>query len=127
MRASRLNVAGVAGIPAVLVLLAACSSPGASIPTITNPIPTGALPTSLPSVDIRTLAEEACLATQFPNCVDDLVQMAQTAPGSLVAICDHGNDTGKIVVVESEAAAEAECTNDGTISGARVVGVLQLP
>ena len=120
----------------VAAVAAACSQPaGTALPTVPAlptalptlpPVPTG-LPTIGPSVDIRVLAEEACLATQFPNCVDGLVQLAQTAPGSLAAICDYGNGTGNIVVVESEAAAEAKCAEGAAGAEVRVVGVLQLP
>jgi hypothetical protein len=89
--------------------------------------PTSAAPVNSPSQELRNLAEEACLATEYTNCVDGLLEIAQTAPGSLVAICDYGNQTGDIVVIEAEGDAQAECSADGSISPSRVVGVLQLP
>jgi hypothetical protein len=107
----------------------ACNAPAATTlpsPTL-RPEATLATGTSEPSGSLRVLAEEACLGTEYTNCVEGLLSIAQTAPGSLVAICDYGNATGDIVIIGSEAEAESKCSAAGTISPSRVVGVLQLP
>jgi hypothetical protein len=124
-----INLTGFGRLAAILLVTAAmgCSQPAETVPPETNLRTTSAAPTSGPSVDVRTLAEEACLSTEYPNCVSGLLLIAQTGPGSLVAICDYGNETGDIVIIDSESEAEAECSRDGAISPVRVVGVLQLP
>jgi hypothetical protein len=102
-----------------------CGQPAAT--TVPTAIPDLTAPTSTASAALRALAEEACLATEWPNCVDDVVLAAQTVPGSLVAICDFGNQTGDVVFIDEESQAESECAAGGTGASTRVVGVLNLP
>ena len=65
--------------------------------------------------------------TTHSECVEDVVLAAQTVPGSVVAICDFGNNTGDVVFIDAESEAEAKCSAGGSTGSTRVVGVLHLP
>jgi hypothetical protein len=55
-----------------------------------------------------------------------LALVVEQAPGSLIAICDYRDGTGDIVLLDSAAEAEDECSGGGLISPSEVVAVIQL-
>ena len=118
---------------AVLVAMAAlsCGQPSGTSPATTASPPTAAptsaaTPAGTASFELRALAEDACLSTEWADCVERLIQAAQTQPGSIVAICDYGNQTGDVLSINADDEAEAACSAKGG-SATRVVGVLHLP
>ena len=105
---------------------AGTTAPATAGPTSAAPTSTAA-PVGTPSAALLQLAEEACLATEWADCVAKVVNAAQTVPGSIVAICDFGNQTGDVLVIDAESEAQAECSAKGGTATTRVVGVLTLP
>ena len=51
----------------------------------------------------------------------------EMAPGELVAICEHEQDSGDIVLIDSASDAKDECSGGGLISPSRVFAVIPLP
>jgi hypothetical protein len=96
---------------------------GESTPTSTTTVVT----TPAPSGDSFADVAAACANTTYARCLEGIQLMIEQAPGSLVAVCEYGDATGDIVLLERREDAEAECSADGLISPSRVVAVLQLP
>ena len=105
---------------------AATSAPSTAGPTFAAATATAA-PVGTPSAALLQLAEEACLSTQWADCVTKVVAAAQTTPGSTIAICDFGNQTGDVLFIDADSEADSACAAKGGSATTRVVGVLHLP
>lgn len=111
------------GALALAAAVAACGERVATTPPATLPAATIAVPTP---GDLAAFAAAACVDA-YERCVEGVLTMAGAAPGSLVAICDYQDGTGDVVVVDTSAEAESECSDGGLIAGSRVIRVVQLP
>jgi hypothetical protein len=89
-----------------------------------SPLPSVAVPAPNPDHDFATAA---CADTDYGDCLKGMRLMMETAPGSTVAVCDHGDGQGDIVIIDTRAEAEAACSGDGTITPSRVVRIVQVP
>lgn len=104
--------------------VASCSSPSQT-PTFAPGIPAAFTPSS--GEQLRADAEIACAETGYSRCVESVMAAQGFGSGSLIAICDYGDRTGDVVLIDSEADAEDECSGGGAISPSRVVDVLTIP
>ena len=113
------------------VMLLACSS----IPSPTEsatPSAVASVASLAPSADADTsaLVAGACLDSTYENCADSMRDALQFFDsGSFVAVCDYGDGTGDVVLLdrEDEVEAESRCSADGQIVPSRVVSIVQLP
>jgi hypothetical protein len=85
-----------------------------------------------PSLTPDTAATVArlCAPPAYSTCASGAALFVEAmSPGTLLAVCNYGNGTGDVVVIDSgkEADADAKCSGDGLISPSQVVRVVRLP
>jgi hypothetical protein len=100
--------------------LAACGGSAATAPQVPSAVP----PAPNPDHDFALMA---CADTNYGNCLEGIRLMMQTAQGSTVAVCEYADGQGDVVIIESRAEAEAECSGGGSITPSRVVRVVEVP
>jgi hypothetical protein len=89
--------------------------------SVTPPRATGA--------EAEAFAREACAGAPYTYCVDAILSLLAIGRlrGALVAICDYGGGVGDIVLIDSEADGEDECSIGGEITASKVSKVVRLP
>jgi len=113
------------------VMLLACSSTP-SPADFATPSAVASVASLAPSTDADTsaLVARACLDSTDEHCADTMRDaLTFFASGSFVAVCDYGDGTGDVVLLdkEDEDEAESRCSADGQIVPSRVVTIVQLP
>ena len=114
-------------VVAVALAVVACG-PGAASPTPTLPAATpAATPTPVATVSaaVETMARQACATARFSTCITDVETAATYFGGELVVVCDYGDGSGDVVMINSASEAASTCL-DWTPPG-RVVTTLQMP
>jgi hypothetical protein len=88
-----------------------------------------ATPPRATGADAEAFAREACAGAPYTYCVDGILTLLAITRlrGALVAICDYGGGVGDIVLIDSEADAEDECSGGGSISPSKASKVARLP
>jgi hypothetical protein len=85
-----------------------------------------------PSVapDTAAIVATLCASPAYAGCSSGAALFVEAMdPGTFLAVCDYGDGTGDVVVIDSgtEADAEAQCSGGGLISPSKVVRVVRLP
>ncbi len=81
-------------------------------------------PASIPILDPAVV----CAATTYRNCLKSFeLIISMVSEGDLVAVCEYGDETGDIVLIDQIEQAADECSAGGTIKPSRVVAVGRLP
>jgi hypothetical protein len=92
---------------------------------------TAIAPTASPTAEPRgreaRLVAKACADTTYARCAESVTTALDVFAGSLVAVCEYGNGTGDVVLIEKRREAKATCSGDGAIAPSRVVTVIRLP
>lgn len=68
-----------------------------------------------------------CGSTTYERCETSFDLIVSMVPGELVAVCEYSGGTGDIVLLETPADADDECSASGLIVPSRVVAVGLLP
>jgi hypothetical protein len=71
------------------------------------------------------IADTACTESTYAVCVEDLLRAMVEMPGSLVAVCDFGDGTGRVIPLERAEDAAGWCAEEAPAG--RVVEVVRLP
>ena len=84
----------------------------------------GATPTTPPRATIDPIA--ACLEAEYFDGVYDVdLANGQAAPGQWLAICDHDDGTGAVLLIDKGSEAAAACEDDQ--AGSRLVKIIREP
>lgn len=110
----------------IVLLLMACG--GCATDTV---VPTAPPPIVAPNPLASTsLVDTICAEPAYASCAIGLDAFLDAMDsGALLAVCDFGDGTGDVVLIESGDGADAEtaCSGDGLVSPSQVVRVMQLP
>ncbi len=106
------------------LLLAACASPAVESD---SPLRAAVSATPVTPVAAGLDITGICAGTTYGGCRESLTLAADVFSGEIVAVCEYPDGTGDVILLETEADAEAACSADGLIAGSRVVKVLELP
>jgi hypothetical protein len=113
-------------LPAFVLVLAACGGNATDSPAA---VPTRQVPDNETPRVWHQLAADLC-AGAFSGCQAGALpylEALQPNSGTLLAVCDYGDDQGDVMLIDSREDADEQCSASGTITPSSVTRVVEVP